>query len=112
MATSKATIDYILDQLAGVQGARARKMFGEYAVYSNEKVVALVCDDSLFVKKTEAGKNYIENSDIVEYEEGPPYEKAKPWILIAEEGIEDREWLTKLIRITEEHTEAKKKKKV
>lgn len=32
-------------------------MFGEYAIYSNGKVAALVCDDRLFVKPTLAGSN-------------------------------------------------------
>ena len=49
MATSESTIDFLLDQLGAVPGVRARKMFGEYALYCGEKVVALVCDDQLFV---------------------------------------------------------------
>ena len=49
-------MDFILDQLRDVQLIRARKMFGEYALYCGDKVVALVCDDQLFVKITEPGK--------------------------------------------------------
>lgn len=47
MATQITTIEYLLDQLSGVPGIRARKMFGEYALYagSEGKVVALVCTD-------------------------------------------------------------------
>lgn len=47
MASRPETIAAILDTLPG---ATARKMFGEYALYFDGKVVALVCDDSLFVK--------------------------------------------------------------
>ena len=43
MATRQETINFLLDQIEGA--ARARKMFGEYAFYLDEKVVALVCDD-------------------------------------------------------------------
>jgi len=52
MAISRNTIDFILDQLSALPKIRARKMFGEYALYCDEKVVALVCDDQLFIKIT------------------------------------------------------------
>ena len=56
MATSETTIGFLLDQLSNLPGVRARKMFGEYALYCGELVVALVCDDQLFVKITVPGK--------------------------------------------------------
>jgi DNA transformation protein len=52
MATSRSTTEFILDQLSAVPNVRVRKMFGEYALYCDEKVVALICDDQLFVKIT------------------------------------------------------------
>ncbi len=45
--------------MAGAGEARARKMFGEYALYVDGKVVALVCDDHLFVKLTEPGTKFV-----------------------------------------------------
>ena len=60
MGTSPSTVTFLLDQLRSIPGVRARKMFGEYALYCGEKVVALVCDDQLFVKMTEAGKALVE----------------------------------------------------
>ncbi len=71
-------------------------MFGEYALYSKGKVVALVCDNQLFIKSTEAGKSFI--GDVVE---APPYPGAKLAFLI-QDKIEDGEWLTQLITLTEE----------
>ncbi len=71
-------------------------MFGEYALYSKGKVVALVCDNQLFIKSTEAGKSFI--GDVVE---APPYPGAKLAFLI-QDKIEDEEWLTQLITLTEE----------
>lgn len=70
-------------------------MFGEYALYCDEKVVALICDDRLFVKPTEAGRSFAEHA-----EEAPPYPGSKPFILIEEDRWEDRTWLTELIRLT------------
>ncbi len=94
MSTQQSTIDYILDQLSNLPNVRARKMFGDYALYCDEKVVGLVCDDQLFIKITDPGKLFIGD----DYEEGIPYPGAKPYMLIDE--LDDRDWLQKLMRVT------------
>jgi len=98
MATKQSTIDYLLDQLASVPDVRVRKMFGEYALYCNDKVVALVCDDELFIKITEAGKEFVGD----QYQEGNAYPGAKPSMRIDMDMAENRDWLCELITITEE----------
>lgn len=108
MATKQSTIDYIEDQLADVPGIRSRKMFGEYALYCGDKVVALVCDNQLFVKITEAGKIFVGAG----YEEGNAYPGAKSSMRIDEDQIEDHAWLCELIRITEQHLPVPKRKKM
>lgn len=80
-------------------------MFGEYAIYCNEKVVALVCDDQLFVKPTTAGKAFVTN-----YIESPPYPGAKPYLLISGEMWEDSEWLVELFKVTASELPLPKKK--
>lgn len=95
MATRQETADFLTQQVSDAGNVRNQKMFGEYALYCNEKVVALICDDKLFVKSTDAGKDYAENP-----EEAPPYTGSKPFLLIEESRWEDRTWLTELIRIT------------
>lgn len=107
MATSQATIDYLLDQLSGVPSVTARKMFGEYAVYCSGKVVGLVSNDTLFVKITDEGKRFAGSS----YEEGEAYPGSKPWMRIDEDRIEDRDWLGELIEITAMHAPRPKPKK-
>jgi len=69
-------------------------MFGEYAVYCDGKVVALVCDNQLFVKPTAAGRNYVGNVELA-----PPYPGAKQHFNVSE-NLDDPEWLRELIRIT------------
>lgn len=96
MATKQATIDYILDQLSSLRNVAARKMFGEYALYYGGKVVGLVCDDMLYIKITDPGKDFVGNS----YKEGPAYPGAKPSMIINEELIEDNSWLEELVKIT------------
>ena len=96
MATKQRTIDFLLDQLNTLRQVRARKMFGEYALYHGDKVVALVCDDQLFVKITAPGKALVGER----YAEGEAYPGAKPSMLIGAEDLDDHEQLCELIRVT------------
>jgi TfoX/Sxy family transcriptional regulator of competence genes len=95
LASDLNFVEFVTDQIDSNCDLSFRKMFGEYALYSKGKVVALVCDNQLFVKPTDAGRTFI--GDVVE---APPYPGAKLAFLI-EDGIDDREWLTRLITLTE-----------
>jgi len=95
MATDQDFVEFITDQIGPECEITYRKMFGEYGIYSKGKIVALACDNQLFVKPTDAGRSYI--GDVVE---APPYPGAKPSFLI-EDRIDDGEWLTRLISLTE-----------
>ena len=95
MSSDPGFVEYICDQVDDVGVISSRQMFGEWAIYAGHKVVALVCDDRLFVRPTAAGRAFI-----CEPTELPPYPGAKPHFLI-EDRIDDREWLTELIRVTE-----------
>ena len=79
MATQKETIEFILEKLRDRRRFSARAMFGEYALYADGKVVALVCDDLLYVKILPA-------SQALERlcEKGEPYPGAKPHYLVEE----------------------------
>jgi TfoX/Sxy family transcriptional regulator of competence genes len=107
MATSQNTIDFILDQLCNLPTVRAKKMFGEYALYCEEKIVALVCDNQLFIKITPAGKTLIGEH----YEEGIAYPGAKPSMLIGADELEDSERLCELVRVTASALPPTKQKK-
>lgn len=54
MASSPEFVQYVADQLSAAGIITYRKMFGEYALYCNGKIFALICDDQLLLKKTEA----------------------------------------------------------
>ena len=106
MASDQDFVDFIVDQLEGAGDVTFRKMFGEYAIYCDGKLSALVCDNRLFVKPTEAGRSFI--GDVVE---APPYPGAKNSFLI-EDRLEDQNWISELVRITAiELPEPKPKKK-
>ena len=105
MASDQSFVEFITEQIEDAGVISWRKMFGEYAVYCDGKVVALICDNRLFVKQTEAGRKYIGN--VVE---APAYPGAKPSFLI-EDQIKDREWLGELVRITARELPLPKPKK-
>ena len=105
MASDLNFVKFVADQIDASCEISYRKMFGEYALYSRNKVVALICDNQLFVKPTEAGKSFI--GEVVE---SPPYPGAKLAFLI-QDKIEDNEWLTQLITLTEEELPKPKPKR-
>ncbi|WP_341466149.1 MULTISPECIES: competence protein TfoX [Serratia] len=74
-------------------------------MYCAEKMVALVCDDRLFVKPTPGGKVFLH-----EYSEAPPYPGAKPCFVIPEEKWSENAWLSQLIALTYAQLPAAKKK--
>jgi TfoX/Sxy family transcriptional regulator of competence genes len=80
-----------------------RAMFGGWAVYCDRNVVALICDDRLFVKPTVSGRKMIKK-------EGLPYPGAKPYLLVEGE-LEDHERLCGLIRATAEELPEPKRNK-
>jgi len=88
-------MDYLLDQMSIAGNVSCRKIFGEYAIYCDSKVVALVCDDELFVKPTTRGRALLK--DVVEK---PAYSGAKPSFWISGDDWDNREWLSTLIKTT------------
>jgi TfoX/Sxy family transcriptional regulator of competence genes len=105
MSSDQGFVDYIVEQIEGAGAVSSRKMFGEYAIYNNGKVVALICDNQLFVKPTEVGRQFI--GKVVE---APPYTNAKPYFLVTDK-CEDKEWLTELISVTTRELPLPKPKK-
>jgi len=105
MASHQSTVDFIVEQIASTEGVQAKKMFGEYGIFCGEKMVALVCDDELFVKQTPDGKAFLGACP-----EGPPYPGAKPCFIISGEKWDDREWLSQLIGMTAAQLPPPKKK--
>jgi TfoX/Sxy family transcriptional regulator of competence genes len=106
MSTDLDFIEYICDQLGDAARITFRKMFGEYAIYREGKVVALVCDNRLFVKPTPGGRAMMETIT-----EAPPYPGAKPYLLI-EDQLDDRNWLANLINLTAKELPEPTKKKI
>lgn len=104
MASDLDFVEYVCDQAGEAGEVTFRKMFGEYAVYLEGKVVALICDNQLFVKPTQAGRDLLQ-----EVVEAPPYPGAKDYFLIAD-NVEDRELVSRLFSLTAREIPATKKR--
>jgi TfoX/Sxy family transcriptional regulator of competence genes len=80
MATDASFAEYVLEQVELPGRVALRKMFGEYALYVDDRVVALLCDNQLFLKPLEPLRARLARID-----EAPPYPGAKPHFRIADE---------------------------
>jgi len=94
MASDQQFVDFVLEQIENAGEITYKKMFGEYGIYADGKIFALICDNKLFIKPTAGGRKFI--GQVVE---ALPYPGAKPSFLI-EDKIEDRRWLSELVRIS------------
>ncbi|MCC2955921.1 TfoX/Sxy family protein [Massilia sp. IC2-477] len=94
MATEQSFVDYVAE-VAGL-GSRLthKKMFGEYALYLDGKVVAFACDNSLYIKPSKAVAALAPDLP-----QGPPYPGAKDYP-IADELLDDPEALRRLLEDT------------
>jgi TfoX/Sxy family transcriptional regulator of competence genes len=98
MATSLATMQYFVDQLQACRlgTIRYRKMFGEYAVYLDERVFALACDDRLFFKISHLADAVV---DDLFGNRQPPFAGAKGYSAVAEGVVEEVDELKRRVQI-------------
>ena len=108
MSSAQSIVDYIAGQLGNAGVITTKKMFGEYGIYCDGKIIGVICEDVLFLKSTQQGLEYCGNQT----ELAPAYEGAKPGIVITDKHLENIDWITKLVKITYQALpEAKPKKK-
>lgn len=93
MASNPEFVEYVADQLHDAGNITYRKMFGEYGMYCDGKIFALICENQLFIKITDVGRQLAP-----ELETAPPYDGAKDYFLI--ENIDDRDFLTSFVMET------------
>jgi TfoX/Sxy family transcriptional regulator of competence genes len=86
-------VQYIVEQAAKAGEIRARKMFGDYALYCNNKVVGLICDDYLCLKPFRQLEPVLHDED---KQMRPPYEGAKPHYVITD--VDDADYVSLLVR--------------
>ena len=90
MASSKEYLDFILDQLSGLDDITYRAMMGEYILYYRGKIIGGIYDDRFLVKPVKAAAAMMPDAELE-----LPYEGAKEMLLV--DNVENREFLEELL---------------
>ena len=104
MPSSKSYLQFILDQLSGLDEITFRAMMGEYILYYRGKVVGGIYDDRLLVKPTQSARALMPQAALE-----LPYEGAKAMLLVDE--VDDRAALADLFNALYDDLPAPKTKK-
>ena len=104
MASRKSYYDFIMDQLAGLDGVSCRSMMGEYIIYYKDKIVGGIYDNRFLVKPTRSARYLMPDASFE-----LPYEGAKEMLLV--DAVDDRDFMENLIVAVYEELPAPKKRK-
>lgn len=104
MASGRSLLDYVLEQLSGLEEVTYRPMMGEYIIYYGGKVIGGIYDDRFLVKPT---KSAVAMMPEARFE--IPYEGAKEMLLV--EDIDNREFLMELFEAMYDELPSPKKKR-
>ena len=104
MASSKAYLAFILEQLSELDEISFKTMMGEYIIYYRGKVVGGIYDDRFLVKPVKSAVAMMPNAD-----RELPYEGAKKMLLV--ENVENREFLRELLEAMYDELPLPKKRK-
>ena len=106
MASSTEYLEFILEQLSGLENIAYRAMMGEYILYYRGKIIGGIYDDRFLVKPTKSAVAMMPDAD-----REIPYEGAKEMLLV--DNVDNREFLTELLTsMVDELPEPKKKKQL
>ena len=104
MASSKAYLAFIMEQLSELEEISYKTMMGEYIIYYRGKVVGGIYDDRFLVKPVKSAIAMMPNAD-----RELPYEGAKEMLLV--ENVENREFLRELLEAMYDELPLPKKRK-
>lgn len=104
MASSLDFVEYVCEQISGAGEIAYKKMFGEYGIYCNGKIIGVICDNQFFVKKTKAGALICPDC-----EKASPYTGAKAHFVI--DSVDDGDLMARFISATCHELPAPKPKK-
>ena len=104
MASGKEYLDFILEQLSGLEKITFKPMMGEYILYMNGKIFGGIYDDRFLVKPTKSAMDMMPEAD-----RELPYEGGKEMLLV--ENVDNREFLQELLTAMYEELPAPKRQK-
>ncbi len=106
MATTADYIEFVMERLEATRTGLDlwyRPMFGEYCVYSGEKPLFFVCDNTVFIKRIECVATLLANA-----EPRPPFPGAKNFVIL---DIEDTSLAGEVLLLLDKHKPMPKPKK-
>jgi len=96
MACDSEYADFVMSQLQGIGVLRAKRMFGEYCIYVNEKPIILCCDNITYIPKHPAIDELMQGAEC-----GFPFPGARErYILDVDHGSEARQVVSILEGVT------------
>lgn len=105
MPSSKSYLEFILEQLSGLNDITFRQMMGEYIIYYRDKIIGGIYDNRFLVKPVKSARAKMPDAPLQ-----LPYEGAKEMLLV--DNVDNRDFLTELVSaMFDELPEVKKKKK-
>ena len=104
MASTKEYLDFILEQLSGLDEITYKAMMGEYIIYYRSKIVGGIYDDRFLVKNVKAAIDKMPDADLE-----LPYEGAKEMLLV--DDVDNKEFLKELFEAMYDELPVPKKKK-
>ena len=104
MASDRAYLSFILEQLSDLEEISWREMMGEYILYYRGRVLGGIYDDRFLVKPTPSALALLP-----EAAREPPYPGAKPLLLV--DRVEDRDFLRTLLEAIADELPAPKKRR-
>ncbi|MBO4425535.1 MAG: TfoX/Sxy family protein [Clostridiales bacterium] len=104
MASSKDYLEFILEQLSGLDEITYKAMMGEFIIYYRGKIVGGIYDDRFLVKPVKAAKDMMPEADME-----LPYEGAKEMLLV--DNVDNRDFLQELLSAMYDELPAPKKKR-
>ena len=104
MTSTKGYLEFILEQLSGLQDIDYRPMMGEYLLYYRGQLFGGIYDDRLLLKPVSSVRNTMPEARME-----VPYEGAKELVLA--EDVDNREFLCQLIEEMWEELPSPKRKR-
>ena len=105
MALTREYLDFVLEQLSGLDELSSRAMMGEYILYYRGKIFGGIYDDRLLVKPVPMALRLMPDAEME-----LPYDGAKEMILV--DNVDDRQFLYELVESMWEELPEKKKKNI
>ena len=97
-------MDFILEQLSGLDEITYKAMMGEYIIYYRGKIVGGIYDDRFLVKNVKTAREMMPDADLE-----LPYEGAKEMLLV--DDVDNKEFLRELLEVMYDELPEPKKKK-